>query len=527
VTRDVLELRWLLRGIAIRLGIAAASRVLSRAAAVAGGALLLWALLTAIVPVPFPLGPVAAALAGALVVAGFVLTWRLRPPLGIAAQIADRGAGLADRLSTAVELLARPAPLSGLARLQVADAVERSQGVAARAVAPLQVPGDAWIPAVMCVLLAGWAVFLAGWSLPATPAARTVAAIHREGESLLAIGRRLETVGRSGGLPEARRVAPLVQAFGRRLESPRIDREQALGLLRGAGRDLTAAQAQVQRQLDAALPQGRPAGTPPGAAPSAQRGAESQALQRLDAAVRQVQSLTGQLQRGGAPVDPQTLSTQLRALSDSLDDMNVPVSARQSVERARRDAAQGHLAAASRSLGDALQDLQGFERMLGDEQEIGDARQDVQRSASRLAAQGPLGGADLPVQGEPSPNAPPPTAPGPNPPSPSADQAAAPPPPGPNQGSLPGQGTGPGTGAPTGRLGGTRTPEQLNGIVGSGGSAMKEIVGPGRAGASGLSPTRLPANAARQIDQAMSQTPLPPAYLVLVRQYFETFGGAP
>ncbi|HYM69447.1 MAG TPA: hypothetical protein VEZ44_07610 [bacterium] len=527
MTHEAIELHALLHRIAVRTGIAAAWGIVARAGAAAGGGLLLWALATMIVPVPFPLGRSAVALGAILAATWSVLVWRCRPSASVAAQIADRRAGLCDRLSTAVELLARSPQPAGLARLQVADAVIAAQGVEPRAVAPLRVPRETWLAGAACLLLLLWAHFLVGWSLPATPAAKALAVVHREGQSVIAAGRRLEAVGRSQALPEAQRLAPQVQALGRRLEGPRVDREQALGLLRDVGRQLGAAQDLLQRQLDASLPQTNAPGASSRPTSAAQAGADGQRLQRLDAAVRQVRALTGQLERGGAPVDPQSLSTQLRALAESLDQMNAPVSTRERINQARQEAAQGHLSAASGSLNEAMQDLQGLERMVGDEQALGDARQNVQQSAARIAEQGPLGGANVPVSGEPSPSAPPPQASGPNPPSGTTDETGAPPPPGPNQGSLPGQGTGPQLGAATPRLQGTRVQVHVQGVPGEGPSSMREIVAPGQGGTSRLPAGRPPAAVAHELDRAMSEAPLPPTFLQLVRQYFETQGGTP
>ena len=527
MTHEAIELHALLHRIAVRIGITAAWGTVARAAAAAGGGLLLWALATMVVPVPFPLARCAVAVGATLAATWLVLVWRCRPSASVAAQITDRRAGLCDRLSTAAELLARfPQPV-GLARLQVGDAVIAAQGVEPQAVAPLRLPREAWLAGAACVGLLLWAHFLVGWSLPSTPAAKALAVIHREGQSVVAAGRRLEAAGRSQALPEAQRLAPQVQALGRHLEGPRVDREQALGLLQNVARQLGAAQDLLQRQLDASLPQTNAPGTSSRPTSASRAATDGQRLQRLDAAVRQVRALTGQLERGGAPVDPQSLSTQLRALSESLDQMNAPVSTRERVDQARREAAQGHLSAASGSLNEAMQDLQGMERMFGDEQALGDARQNVQQSAARIAEQGPLGGANVPVSGEPSPSAPPPEASGPNPPSGTTDEAGAPPPPGPNQGSLPGQGTGPQLGAATPRLQGTRVQVHVQGVPGEGPSSMREIVAPGQGGASRLPAGRPPAAVAHELDRAMSEAPLPPAFLQLVRQYFETQGGTP
>lgn len=527
MSHEKIVLRALLRGVAFRQGVSAAGAIVARAAAVSGAVLIAWALLTAVLPVPLPLAPLAEAIGGALVLTFLLLSWRLRPALAQAAQLADQRGGLSDRLSTALELLERPVPPLGLARLQISDALAVSHTVTPRTVVPLRVPRDAALAAAAVVVLLVWARLLAGWSLPATPSARVSAAIHREGQAIAGVGRQLEAAARSRGLPETQRAAPRLEALGQRLESSRIDRQQALGLLRDADRQLSAEQQQVERQLDAALSQSRTGGatsqtpTAPGTETPAQR------LERLSAAVRQVRQLTGQLERGGSPVTPQQLSTQLQALSDSLDQMNAPVSTQQTVAKARQEAAAGHPAAASGALNDAIEDLQDMEQMAGDDEMLGEASKDVQSSTSRVADAAPAGGSDTTTDAKASPNAPAPQASGPNAPTAPSDDTGPPAPPGPNQGSLPGKGTGGHLGAPTARIHATRTDVHLSGVQGEGPSTIKEIVAPGQAGTSRLPAGRPSPDVTREIDRAMSQAPLPPAYLTLIRQYFETLGGTP
>jgi len=173
---------------------------------------------------------------------------------------------------------------------------------------------------------------------------------------------------------------------------------------------------------------------------------------------------------------------------------------------------------------EALQELGGIERMLGDEQALGDARRQVQQSAERIAQRGRAAGtAQSAQQGPPEPSQP--TASGTNPPA--AGDDATPPPPGPNQGSLPGRGTGGTLGAPTPRLGGTRTQGRLEGLPGPGTTQVRELVGPGRAAPAQRAAAQPPADVAHEIDRALSQDPPPPSYLTLVRRYFEAAGGVP
>lgn len=519
---DTRDLDRLLHAVTRRLGAAAAWRITARAAALAGAGLLTWALLGTVIPVRFPLRPLAAGLAAALVLLWPILAVLLRPSRLRAARIADRRAGLADRLGTAVELLAHPIPPSGLARLAVLDAIGMAGGVQAGAVAPVRMPREMGAAAAAAALLVLWAQFLSGWTIPGTPAGRAVVAIHGEGRTLVDLGRRLDEAARARGLPEARRAAPRMTELGHRLEASRISREDALGLLSRAARQLQIDQEQIGRRLDAALSGGRGAQT--GERSPDATGSRAQQTGRLDAAVRAIQELTGQLRDSGTPVSRAELARRLAALSDSLGEMGGPPSAQRSVERARRDAEAGRYAASSQALSDAMQDLQGLERMLGDEQALGDARRDVRRSSERIAEAGRSSGRRQAQEpsGQPETS----TAPGPNAPTSERDEGITPPP-GPNQGSLPGQGTGPALGAPTQRFEGRRTTERLTGAAGAGTTTIREITGPGQSGAARRGAGTLPADVAHELDRALSGTPPPPTYLEIIRRYFALQGGAP
>ncbi len=522
--RDARELDPVLRRIALRCGIGAAARTLARSAAAASAGLLCWAAVTLIAPLPFPLGRVAAALAVLLAAASPVLAWWHRPSLRAAAQVADRRLGLADRLGTAVELLDRPRPPEGLERLQVAWATATARGIAPRAVAPLRVPREAWAAVAGGALLALYAQFLAGWALPGTPAARTLVVIHREGQALEQAGRRLEAVARAQRLPEARRASTQIAELGRRLRSQRIGREEAARLLRGMDRQLEATQEAVERRLLAALPGRDGAGADREPSPS-ESGARR--LAALEEAVRELQAVSGRIRAGGPDADRSDVSRRLAALSQSLERFGAPPSVRHRVAEARRDAQRGALSGAAGALSDALQDLQGLERMLGDEQALGEGRREVRRASEKIAEREPSGATVDEVTPQGAAQAVPSRAAGPNPPSPEASDDSVPPPPGPNQGSLPGQGNGPGRGAPTPRLGGTRVPVHLFGVPGEGASSLREIAAPGREGSARLPATPPPATVAREIDRALVREPLPPAYLSVIRRYFETLGGAP
>jgi hypothetical protein len=515
------ELHRLLRPIERRLALVSASRLLSRGAAVAASVLLAWGLVTAVVPVPFPLPQLAAVLAATLAAGGAVALRWCRPTPLAAARVADNRAGLADRLGTAVDLLARGGRPSGLCGLQIRDALSAASRLEPRAVAPVRLPKDAWVAAALCLALAGWARFGAGLGIPGTPAGRMAATIHREGRALVDLGRRLDEAGRTRHLPATQRAAPSVQEAGRRLEAPRVGWDDALGQVREVVRQLQAAQDAVRRKINQAMTGARErpglggSGTPP-ARPAGD-------AERIEAARVALEDLAAAL-GPGTGMSAQELARRLRALSESLDQVGAPPGVRAGVERARRAAESGQRGPSAAAMAEALQELQGIERMLGDEQTLGDARRQVQQSAERIAQRGrAAGSARSAQQGPPEPSQP--TASGPNPPA--AGDDATPPPPGPNQGSLPGRGTGGTLGAPTSRLGGTRTQSRLEGLPGPGTTQVREIVGPGRAAPAQRASARPPADVAHEIDRALSQDPPPPSYLTLVRRYFETGGGAP
>jgi hypothetical protein len=520
---DAPELTQVLRRIARRLGAAAAVRTISRAAAVAAAVMVCWAFMTLVLPIAFPMRAAGVVVAAGLAAAFPLLLWWHRPSLLVAAREADVRLGLADRLGTAVDLLRRPGGPRRLAQLQVAGAVESARTLVPRDIAPFRLPREAWGAAGMCALLVLWAQFLAGLTLPQTPAAHTLVAIHREGEALEQISRRLDAAARSQGLPETRRAAPRVAALGHRLMAARIDRQKAAALLREADRNLAAAQEAVERRVAAAFPgaaRGPEDRFPPPVGSGAQR------LRALDQAVRQMKAATGQLQSGGATLDRAALSRTLAVLSDALDKVGTAPGARSKVDAARRDVEQGRFPRAAAGLGDALEDLRAIERMLGDEQALGEARGAVQRSAEKIQQSGSLGAsAQTTLPPGPAGDTRPQSS-GPQPPEAGGGEAL-PPPPGPNQGSLPGQGTGRTLGAPTPRLGGKHIPAHISGIPGEGPSSLKEIVAPGQPGAPRIPFGRPPADVAHEIDRTLSREPLPAVYLDMIRRYFETLGGSP
>jgi len=514
MTREAGILRAVLRRVALRVGVGEAVRWIARSLAALSGIVLAWALVTMVIPLGLPLREVAVAGAGVAVVSAPALVWLLRPSLLGAARLADRRLGLADRLSTALEVLAGPASPRGLGRLQVADAVEVVQGILPRSAAPIAVPREGWAALALVGTVALWAQFLQGWTIPGLPAARNVAVIHKEGRTLVMIAQHLEAMSRTRGLPETRRAAPELQDLGRRLEGPRVTRPSALRMLQEAVRELRAAQTRVERRLGGTAVRGAP-----GSGEAHNPSLNPADPDRLAQTIRELESLTGQLRSEGGGSAREDLSRRLRAVSESLDQMNAPGAPRRDVAAARREVERGRFGAAESALGDALQDLQGLERVLGDEQALGEARRQVESAAERIAQQG-SSGAEVRETGQASPDSVSPTSRGTSPVAPTSEDAA-PPPPGPNQGSLPGEGRGPRLGAPTPRPEGSRVEEHLTGRQGEGTAITRDLLAAGRAGVPQLPPSPVPAAVAQQNDRALAHEPLPPAYLTLIRRYFE------
>jgi hypothetical protein len=515
MTREAAILNDVLRRVAFRIGVEHAFRWTARAAAVLGLIVLGWALLTMVLPLSLPFRGVAILGLGGLVIGAVLSALLLRPSPLVAARVTDRRLGLADRLSTAVELLGRPLPPRGLIRLQITDAVVVAQGVSPRSAAPVTLPREAWAAVAIAVVIALWVQFFQGWTIPGLPAARSVAVIHREGRTLTTISRQLETTSRARGLPETRRAVPGLLDLGQRLQAPRVTRGDALRMLQDAGRQLQSAQSRVERRLGGAGLQGTPGSQDAHMTPSSPTGSS-----RLQQTIQELQSLTGRLRSDrDAPRDD--IAQRLGRISEALEQMNAPLSTRRDVASARREVEQGRPGSAASALGDAMQDLEGLERMVGDDQALGDAKRQVEQSSERIAQGGPLGPGQKAIS-QPSPGSEPPSqSSGSNPPTPTSEDAAAPPP-GPNQGSLPGEGRGSRSGVPTPRLGGTRAEEHLTGRQGEGTAITRDLLAPGRAGAPQLPALPVPADVAHQNDRAVAREPLPPAYLTLIRRYFET-----
>jgi hypothetical protein len=463
--------------------------------------------------VPQAVSPLAL-LAGGVVVAALVgLLGRLLPspkPFAVA-HLADARLGLGERLSTALDLAAGRIPATALAGRVMADAAERARGVELGQAFRVRPPAFArWAALLMGVaLLAG--VVIPGLTLPATPARQTAMRIQREGRRLEQVARRLEQTARTERAPQARRMAPEVRSLGRQLQRERLQRAAALARLAALERQVEATRRQLSERIGEALaPRASPALPESLFRPSRDLDRPIRQLRELAARLAQEQALQG---------ERQDLLQQLSELSGT-GEGQLPISARQKVEEARRQVEAGNTAAGSERLTEALEELEGLRTMIADEQALKQTRQELERSASRIArAPGGRGRTEEDPQGE-------------GPPAPLAagskrlpeqdGEALGAPPRGPHEGSAPGEGrTAEKLGPPSPRLGAAGDRSRIRGQEARGGLHTSEILGPGRQQAARTPEVNLSPTVRRQADEYMARARIPTRLRGVVRRYFE------
>jgi hypothetical protein len=511
--RHLLEalLRPAARRLALDLLLRTACRMLGGVATGVLGGLLVSAAFSLAIPWQGVAGGSAAAFALGLGVAAA----RSRLPLLAVARTVDVRLGLADQLGTAVDLLERPRPPGGLAALQVARALEVGRRIDLAAACPLRVPREAVPSALAWALVALWMVLPAAHLGLGTPGVRVDPVLSREGGVLRSVGEDLASRSRAAGLPESRRAAERVSAVGRQLERSGRSRAEALALLGKVGADIRAAGASLERRVTRMLGSRRP---PEGRVPS------ERVLQELgwaDQALRTVQAVDEALSGKASSGSSRELARQLRDLGTALQRSGAPEALRRTIDRARRDLEAGSPHAASQALGESLQDLRALARMLGDMRGLEEAQRAVAGSSRHIAGAPPASADRGGREAEPSPPGPSAASrvPGPIPPALEPGEGT-PPPPGPHQGSLPGQGRGGGLGTRTPRLGGTHVPVRISGSAAGGPAVVREVVGPGRVTSAVRRAGALPADVAHELDATLEQDPLPPAYRTVVERYF-------
>jgi hypothetical protein len=473
----------------------------------------------AVVPISMPyLWMTAAALAAGLLVVGAMRLFSRMSPL-TAAQVLDARFACADRLATAVEVLTGRHPATELTDAAVDDAAERAAALDLRRGLPVR-PGR---PVAAAVAMAAATVIAAGalkgFSLPGTPAGEVTRTIQREGRRLERAGQTLEEQARAERARIARRMAPELQRLGEALQRERLERQDALARLEALGRQIDSERRQVQGRREQ-LSGDRP--------PSAQTLPPDLLKQRaaVDRALRQIREIADRLATARTPEEREALMRQLSMLAGGGDDGNVPANVREQAETAQQQMAQGDAAGARRTLQQSASDLDDLRAMLADEEGLHQAQRDVQRSAAQIAQGGPEMSADMEQPGEASAR-PGPIAPGDRPPGENGREEQTEAPPGPNQGTTPGQGTiSEKLGARTARLDAERQQSRVAGLQGEGRMTTSDLLGPGRS-AQVRAPAGPAAAAARaDADRYIARMRIPPEYREIVRRYFETIAAA-
>ncbi len=470
---------------------------------------LAWALAGMVVPLPMPplpilVGGLAASLLAALV-RGFL------PAGGLlsAAQVADAELRLRERLSTALELATGRLPPTALA-----GEVLRDAAATARHALPGMRLRPGWPAgtrrALLAVGLAALAAgFLPGFTLPATPARETAVRIRREGQRLQRVAGRLEQRARTMRAPQARRMVPEVHGLAQQLQRQRLDRRSAIARIAALERRLEAARRQIGQRIGESLTSQTPEAVPqslfrPGAA--------------FEQTARELRELAARLSQVPAGEGREDLLQHLEELARS-EEAQLPEKARRALEEARRHTEAGDVAAGQRALAEAVAEMDALRALMADESVLRMAEQELQRSVLRIARGAGPEPAEEAQQGAVQP-----------PPSGSTarrlqeqeEAAALPPPPrGPNEGSMPGQGTlEEKLGPQTPRLDAPGERSRVVGQEGEGKLQTTELLGPGRRVPVRAPVLRISPQAARRSDEAMAAARIPAGLRDIVRRYF-------
>lgn len=485
-----------------------------------GGSVLSLLLVLARLVLPVEIPSTAITLAGliaGLIVLTVVRIARRPSPL-FAAQVLDHRFECADRLATAVEIVTGRQRQTVLAGAVLDDATEVAVGLELTR----RVPGGPDRVAVGGVVLAVAVIIaagaLTGVSLPGTPARDVVRTIQREGRRLEQSAQTMEERARTERARIARRMAPALQQLGEALQRERIERSDALARLESLGRRMEQERRQVRErreQIAGERPQTRP-------------NLPSELFQQraaVERAIREIREIAERLAQSKTPEEREALMRQLAGLAGG-EQGNVPARARQQAETAQRQLAQGDAAGARRTLQQSASDLDDLRAMLADEEGLQQAQRDLRRSADQIA-RGAAGAQDEPEQAPQARAQRSAAAPGDRPPSETAGQEQAEAPAGPNQGTLPGQGSiaaklGPGTP----RLEADRQQSRIEGLQGEGRMTTSELLGPGRAARVRAASGPAVASARADADRYMTRMRIPPEYRDIVRRYFEALAAS-
>jgi hypothetical protein len=359
---------------------------------------------------------------------------------------------------------------------------------------------------------------LRGVSLPGTPAREVARTIQREGRRLERAGQTMEEQARAERARIARRMAPSLQKLGAALQRERLERQEALARIESLGQVLEAERRQVKARREQLAREQRPPSADQPSDLFAQRAATERAL-------RQIRELADRLAESTSPEEREAVMRQLAALAGG-EDAGVPTRVRQQADTARRQAELGDAAGARRTLQQAAGDLEDLRAMLADEEGLEQAQRDLRRSADQIARGAP----GAPPDAEQAPQASTrqgPAAPGDRPPSEGQGPEPSEAPAGPNQGTLPGQGTiAEKLGARTQRLEAQRQQSRIPGLQGEGRVTTSELLGPGRPGRV-RAPSGPGGGAVRaEADRYVARMRVPPEYREIIRRYFEALAAS-
>lgn len=485
-----------------------------RTGLVGAAAALVAALAQTVVPLDLP----AAALAAAGLAAGIVVALAagvlVRPSPLWAAQVLDYRCGLADRLATAVEVISGRHLSTALTEAAVADAAAHAAVLDLRRT--VRSGPDRSMTAALGLALAAVlaAEGLGGLSLPGTPAREVARAIQREGKRLERVGETMEERARAERARITRRLVPELRALGEAFQRERLGRSGALARIESLARKIEDERRRVadRRQQSAG---GRSVPATPGLPHDLFRQRAG-----VEHAIRQIREIAERLAQSRSPEEREALMRQLAALAGGGEDGDVPARAREQAEAARQQLAAGDVAGARRTLHQTATDLEELRAMLADEEGLTQAQRELRRSADQIAgARAPTASEENQVpHAEAQPGA---TAPGSRP-VPQGGPEGAEPPPGPHQGTTPGQGTiTEKLGERTPRLEGNRQQSRLQGLQGEGRVTISDLLGPGRPGQVRIPAGPLVAAARSEADRYLSRRRIPPEYREIVRRYFE------
>ncbi len=483
------------------------------------GASLLLVLARTIVPLdlPYALLAIGGLAAGALV----TLIFRVASPVSplLAAQIIDHQFGCKDRLATAVEILTGTQRPSALGPAVVEDAARQAMALDLGSRLPGRPDRATGAAVMLAVVVALAGIALRGFSLPGTPARQVAQTIQREGRRLERVGETMEERARAERARTTRRMAPAVRNLGEALQRERMERADALGRISELGRQIEEERKRVRARR---MQQGTAPQQPNPDVPSdlfQQRAA-------VDRTVRQIREIADRMAQSRSPEERNALMRQLAALASGGEEGNVPARAREQAAEAGRQLAAGDTAGARRTLQQSATDLEELRAMLADEEGLQQAQHDLQRSSDQIATGRPVP-SNEPEQTPQASAQRSTAAPGNRPLSEGQGPEAAEPPPGPNQGTLPGQGAvQEKLGARTQRLEGEKQQSRIQGMQGEGRVTTSELLGPGRK-AQVRAPAGPAVSAARaEADRYMARMRIPPEYREIVRRYFEALAAS-